>query len=278
MPEIEKAILSDRIFAAEKEMATLPQIVIEPKHYFVPGAYIREITIPAGTMLTSKTHRTEHVSIMLTGDMSVVTPDGVRRITAPHMDIGAAGSKRMGFAHEDSRWITIHATNQTDLDKIEAEQFIEDNISMFDFSTGQVLPEKQIELDRIDYRRMLAQSGFSHETVRLQTEEPVDRMDIDLNPCSVEIRPSSIEGDGVFAVRDLSGGATIGAARLGGKRTQLGRYTNHSCRPNAIMVRDDRGDIWLTSAKKISEGEEITIDYRQALSLSRKPKEDLCPA
>jgi hypothetical protein len=263
---VEKAALRDRILEAEQVMSTMPQVVIEPEHYFVPGAYIREITIPAGVMLTSKTHKTRHVSIMLTGNMSIPGPDGLKRIGAPRIEIGEAGSKRIGFAHEDSRWITIHLTNETDLDKIEAEQF--ENDGVFDFATGQVLPDAQIAIDRADYTRMLAERGISHEAVLARTEDPTDRKDVDLAPLGLEIKASPIEGDGVFCASDLPAGVTIGPARLGGMRTQLGRYANHSCKPNGFMARDGKGDIWLVTKADIRAGDEITVDHRQVLSVS----------
>jgi ssRNA-specific RNase YbeY (16S rRNA maturation enzyme) len=261
-----KSALRDKIAVAEKMMESYPQVVIEPKHYFVPGAYIREITIPAGVMLTSKTHRTKHISIMLTGDMTIPTQGGQKRITAPQIEIGEAGSKRIGLAHEDSRWITIHLTDETDLNKIEAEQFEDDGV--FDFATGQVKPEKQINIDRADFGRMLAEIGFSRELVRVQSENETDRRDIDLASLGVVVAPSPIEGMGIFATRAFTIGADIGLARIEGMRTQLGRYTNHSSRPNAHMILDGSGDVWLVTGRGINEGEEITIDYRQAVVLA----------
>ena len=69
-------------------------------------------------------------------------------------------------------------------------------------------------------------------------------------------------------------GAVIAPARIAGKRTPAGRYTNHSAKPNAVMVQLPSGDIDLVASRHISGcaggqlGEEITIDYRQALRLS----------
>ena len=56
-------------------------------------------------------------------------------------------------------------------------------------------------------------------------------------------------------------------------RTPLGRFTNHSRTPNAVFVNQG-GDIYLYALRRISgcsggsQGEEVTIDYRQALALS----------
>lgn len=203
---------------------------------------------------------------MLSGEMSVVTPAGIRRIKAPQFEIGEAGSKRIGYAHEDSKWITVHVTSETDLAKIEETEFIDaKKEGVFDFETGMVKPEKQIEIDRADYARMLVDVGVTDDLVRRQSENAEDRINIDLSSLPVKISESSIEGRGIFSRTWLLKNSLIGPGRQGAKRTQLGRYTNHSCCPNAKMVRDSSHDIWLVALRNISPGEEITVNYRQAV-------------
>lgn len=46
----------------------------------------------------------------------------------------------------------------------------------------------------------------------------------------------------------------------GSPRWNLGRYLNHSCRPNAEAVGRNGGIVFLAS-RRIEPGEEITIDY-----------------
>jgi SET domain-containing protein len=46
----------------------------------------------------------------------------------------------------------------------------------------------------------------------------------------------------------------------GRARTNLGRYVNHSCRPNAIAYLEGRR-VWIWSRRAIDAGEEITINY-----------------
>jgi SET domain-containing protein len=46
----------------------------------------------------------------------------------------------------------------------------------------------------------------------------------------------------------------------GSPRTNLARYINHSCRPNAeAFVRGRR--VWIWSKKKIKAGEQLTLNY-----------------
>lgn len=106
----------------EAAMRTVPTLEIEPVHRFAAGLYAREITIPAGTLLTGKIHRTQHLNIVSKGRMSVWSEgEELREIIAPFAFVAEPGTRRVGFAHEDTVWTTIHATAETDLDKLEAE-------------------------------------------------------------------------------------------------------------------------------------------------------------
>lgn len=91
------------------------------KHTFADGLYIREVTMPKGYLITSKLHKTTHPYFVLSGDVSVITPDGPIRIIAPHSGITKAGTKRILYMNEETVWITVHATKETDLEKIEDE-------------------------------------------------------------------------------------------------------------------------------------------------------------
>lgn len=104
----------------ETEMKKHEQLDLPPRHYFANGLYAREIFIPKGTLLTGKIHKREHLNIISQGDISVMTEDGVKRIVAPFTMVSRPGMKRVGYAHEDTVWTTIHATDETDLGKIEA--------------------------------------------------------------------------------------------------------------------------------------------------------------
>jgi len=46
----------------------------------------------------------------------------------------------------------------------------------------------------------------------------------------------------------------------GSPRTNIARYINHSCRPNAEAIVSGKR-IWIWSKKRIRPGEEITYDY-----------------
>jgi len=88
-------------------------------HNFTPGMYIRQIFIPARTILTSRIHLTEHPYVISKGDISVWTKETkTMRLKAPHSGITKPGTRRLLFAHDDTIWTTFHATNDTDADSI----------------------------------------------------------------------------------------------------------------------------------------------------------------
>lgn len=91
------------------------------KHSFVDGAYIREIFMPKGTLVTSKIHKFKHPYFVMKGKCSVQSEKGLEQITAPHHGITEPGTKRLLYIHEDTVWITVHVTKEKDLDKIEEE-------------------------------------------------------------------------------------------------------------------------------------------------------------
>lgn len=91
------------------------------KHTFVDGAYVREIFMPKGTLLTSKIHKKCHPYFVMKGRCSVITENGKEEIEAPYQGITKAGTKRALYIHEDTVWITVHVTKETDLEKIEEE-------------------------------------------------------------------------------------------------------------------------------------------------------------
>lgn len=91
------------------------------KHSFANGCYVREIFNPKGILLVTKIHKISHPFFLLSGEMSIMTEDGEKRIKAPHYGITPAGTKRIIFTHSDCVFVTVHVTKETDLDKIEDE-------------------------------------------------------------------------------------------------------------------------------------------------------------
>lgn len=111
----------ESILALEREIQKLPQADCPVRHYFAPGMYAREMTVPAGVVVTGAVHRHEHLCTVSKGRIAVSTDEGIREISAPCTIVSKAGTKRVGYAIEETVWTTYHATTETDLDKIMIE-------------------------------------------------------------------------------------------------------------------------------------------------------------
>ena len=96
------------------------------KHSFADGCYIREIFNPAGELLVTKIHKKEHPFFLMKGKMSILTEDGVKHVQAPHHGITKPGTKRIIYTHTDCVFVTVHATDKTDVDEIEKEVIAND--------------------------------------------------------------------------------------------------------------------------------------------------------
>ena len=113
--------MRQRVERLEEAMREYPQLQIEVRHFHADGLYAREITIPAGCLLTGKVHKREHINIISKGRISIVTDEGEVEIVAPCTMVSKPGTKRAGYAHEETVWTTIHATEETDIAKLELE-------------------------------------------------------------------------------------------------------------------------------------------------------------
>ena len=104
---------------ADEELAPL-------KHSYGDGLYVREIFMSKDTLLTSRIHKKEHPYFLMKGKCSVLTEDGVIEIQAPFQGMTKPGTKRLIYVHEDTVWITVHATKLKDMLEIEDEIIAKD--------------------------------------------------------------------------------------------------------------------------------------------------------
>ncbi len=142
--------IRNKIIESEEIIKQLPDVMVGDcfplKHIFVPGMYIRQITMPKGALLTSKIHKAEHPYFVLKGDVSVLTEKGVIRIKAPFVDITPAGTKRLLYIHEETVWITVHRTDKTDLKEIEEEVIAKNFDEFFNVIEVESFTEKVLEV------------------------------------------------------------------------------------------------------------------------------------
>lgn len=130
--------MRDKVYEIEAIMRQAPQVDMPVTNYFSDGLYARELFIPKGTVLTGKIHKYTNLNIMSQGEMSVLTESGVVRVKAPFTIVSPPGTKRIAYAHEDTIWTTIHATSETDLEKIEHHFVAQDEAEFLEFTRVQI--------------------------------------------------------------------------------------------------------------------------------------------
>ena len=111
------------------------------KHSFADGLYAREIFNPQGELIVTKIHKVNHFYFLLKGDMSILTENGPMRIKAPHYGVTKAGTKRIIYTHEDCVFVTVHATKETDIGKIEDEVVAKDFSEIQDFIDAETIQQ-----------------------------------------------------------------------------------------------------------------------------------------
>lgn len=257
----------------ETELLKQPQASCPVVHRFGPGIYIRELHMSAGTMAVGKLQKYEHTNILLKGKVLMFNENGTTNILeAPLFFVGKAGRK-VGLVLEDMVWQNIYATEETDIDKLE-EMFMENSEAGKEHAIAQIAYGKiEAQNDNDDYQMLLEEIGMTEEQVQRQVQIVEDLIDFD-TPNTLRLADSYIHGKGIFTTAPIFKDEWIAKARIDGKRTPAGRYTNHSAVPNCTLVIDENSDIWLKALEDIdgcmggSKGTELTIDYREALKLN----------
>lgn len=109
------------ILCIEKEILNLPQLTLPVEHYQIEGVYARSLFLPAGTILTGKIHNFENIAILAQGTIRVTNGTDSYVLTAPHIMVDKPGVKRLGYAETDVTFITVHRTDNTEIEAIEKE-------------------------------------------------------------------------------------------------------------------------------------------------------------
>jgi quercetin dioxygenase-like cupin family protein len=122
VPPSEVAIPTvDEMYELEEQLLGLPQIDFQLVNRFADGLYARQVTMCAGARVTSRIHLKEHFAFVLTGDVSIWTDQDYQRVKAPAVLVTRPGTKRVLLIHEESTWVTVHATNAKTQEEAENE-------------------------------------------------------------------------------------------------------------------------------------------------------------
>ena len=126
LAEQNSSLVAGKVDTLLREMSVMPQVDCPVQHFFGPSIYIREITIPAGTVIVGKYHKEDHLCSMVEGRMIVMGEDGVQREVAAPAVFMAKKGRKTAYAIETVRFQNIYSTNETDVEKLE-HMLVEDS-------------------------------------------------------------------------------------------------------------------------------------------------------
>lgn len=259
----------------EARLLEFPQVDCPVLHHFGPGVYIREVRIPAGSLILGHRHKNAHTNVLVSGRLKFLNEGGeVAELVAPAVITSNPGRK-LAYIIEDTVWQNVYATDERDVEKLE-EMLLDKSDAWLEHKDRVFKLQKSLHVeDRTDFQDVIAAFGMDEEFVASISQAEDDQISFPEGSApKVALHPSPIHGTGVFASFPIAAFEVIGPARVDGKRTPLGRYTNHSAHPNAFFVKNDNGDIYAMASADIrgcsggDNGEEITVDYAQALKIN----------
>lgn len=224
-------------------VASLPKVPCPVSHFFAPGIYVREMLIPAGTIVIGQYHKDEHLCNLLSGIIVLYKEDQKpKKLMAQQTFISGPGHK-IGFALTDVKFQNCYPNpdNIRDQDLLK-KLFVEDSIKIPSKKIDHGKPSKKIEIkEALDLPE-----GF--ETV-------------------IDIRKSDIHGKGVFASWPFAPCEYIAPYEIEGHPTVVAKYINHSDHNNCAILPVIGGEKILIAEKPIlgdlgdSRGQELTINY-----------------
>ena len=106
--ELEEQGKKDNIFLSPEDTKKLNPV----KESFADGCYIREVFNPAKELIITKIHKKQHPFFLLSGEMSILTEDGIKHLKAPYHGITEPGTKRVIYTHTDCVFVSVHATDK----------------------------------------------------------------------------------------------------------------------------------------------------------------------
>jgi hypothetical protein len=118
LPERPTQAQIEAFAALVQASAPVGPVDVVTMHHQADGIYGRSVTIPAGAVLVGLAHK-KGCLVVCVGDITVVSEAGWQRITGACIIRSDPGGMRVGLAHADTTWLTVHATHLTDITAIE---------------------------------------------------------------------------------------------------------------------------------------------------------------
>jgi quercetin dioxygenase-like cupin family protein len=95
------------------------EIDLNISHHFSDGVYARKMLLPAGHFAVTHAHEYDHLSILAAGVVELEADGVVQMLRAPACVTILANTHHQITALEDAVWFCIHATDETDVDKLD---------------------------------------------------------------------------------------------------------------------------------------------------------------
>ena len=125
-------IINSKVEELEEMMMTEATEEVECPlvHKFSEGVYVREITMPAGSIILGHEHTTTHFNMISKGSCILYDFDTeeLTEIQAPCTFESKAGVRNLLYIVEECVWSTIHVTNETDIPTLENTLVINSSI------------------------------------------------------------------------------------------------------------------------------------------------------
>lgn len=123
------AVMRRRILNLEEAMLNDPSLtplVCPLRHVMADGVYARHIILPADSLVVGKIHKHSHHNFIQRGHVTVYTDQGHREYHGPCSFVSEPGTKRTVYAHEETLWITVHATTASTPEEAEDDIIAKD--------------------------------------------------------------------------------------------------------------------------------------------------------
>jgi quercetin dioxygenase-like cupin family protein len=134
LAELPQQVSKDQVDELHRQMLSMPQAELQTEHHFSPGMYMRKVFRPANTLIVGKVHKAPHFFLCAAGEIIAWTENGMKHLMPGDVVESQPGTKRVTLAVTDAIGITIHRTDKTDLDELEAELIEPDDTALFDAS------------------------------------------------------------------------------------------------------------------------------------------------
>ena len=253
--------LREKVERLQEELLKMPQADVQYLHSFEPGKYIRTMIAPPWTVIVGAEHKTPYKVRLEKGAIAVNIDEEIHFLTAPLEMDAPAGIKRVGQVFEEELvWIDIYENPDdcTDIATIEERLYVIPECGLMSNRVPKQLQEvkddyalflKEIKLNQVEMDKILA---ITHDLMDMPKE------------FFTEIRPSKIEGNGLFATKNFKMWEVVCPCRLDGKRTPGGRFVNHSHKNNLMPIKI--GDnIYAIASQDIYANEELLLNYRDMM-------------